>query len=206
MQRNNCLVLNNSLHLYPSSLRRRAEPTLGSVRKGEKLSGMGRAGGSSRTPPLPTLPQVRSLSGFAMGHMGCSWSGWCPAGASRSQCVLLPGVIPPQGKVYSSPLYLSGVPAGPFLQVSQNGATATQPIKHFHISCVLRGSLCAIPLLSGTTLTPGLSSVLPTSHWCPLHHLWELTAPTPSPHSHRRGPTCPICWTPSRGRFLFSLL
>lgn len=51
MQQNNCLVLNNSLHLYPSSLRRRAELTLSSVRKGEKLSGVGRAGGSSRTPP-----------------------------------------------------------------------------------------------------------------------------------------------------------
>lgn len=146
MKQNNCLVLNNSLHLYPSSLRRRAELTLGSVRKGKKAFRHGESWGEQQEPSLcPLCPGSPGCLALPQAHVGCSW---CPAGPScPSLRVLLPGVIPPQGKLYSLPMSLSGIPAGPFLQVPQNGAPTTQSIKRssqFHISCILGGALCAI--------------------------------------------------------------
>lgn len=103
MQQNNCLVLNNSLHLYPSSLRHRAELTLGSVRKGKSFQGWGELGEQWDPSLCPLCPRCPGCLALPQGLMGCSWSSWCPAGPSCPS-LHVPGVIPPQGKVYSSPV------------------------------------------------------------------------------------------------------
>lgn len=180
MQRNNCLVLNNSLHLYPSSLRRRAEPTLGSVRKGEKLSGMGRAGGSSRTPPLPTLPQVRSLSGFAMVRLVPSRS------LSFSVCAAAWGDSSPGKGLFLSSLSFWGScwPVPPGLSEWSYSQPAHQTFSH--LLRAQRFSLCHPPALWNNTD--------PRTELCAPH---QPLVPSPSPvgaHSSHPIPSQPPPW------------
>lgn len=64
MQQNNCLVLNSSLHLYTSSLRRLAEPTLLAQSEKEKKLRYGESLVVSPVPiRTPRLFSAKLLSG-----------------------------------------------------------------------------------------------------------------------------------------------